>query len=73
MSAYLFFNAEMQSQMKNMAKFKAMPFMQRNQVVAQSWSKLDDEQKKEYNKCALDDKKRFDKETKLLEKKGYFV
>lgn len=40
--------------------------------MSQSWNKLGEEQKTEYTKCADEDKKRFERETKLLEKKGWF-
>ena len=65
-SAYLFFNSEMQTQMKDMPKFSGLTLGEKVKVVSESWAKLNDKQKTEYNKAATEDKIRFDKETKQL-------
>lgn len=59
--------------MKNLVKFKDLSLKQKCDVVNQSWHKLTNEQKEEYNKCATNDQKRYEKELKQIEKKGYFI
>ena len=68
----MFFNSEMQAQMKSMEKFKGLGFGERIKVVSESWGKLNEEQKAEYVKRSEDDKKRHEKELKQIEKKGFF-
>ena len=58
--------------MKSMKKFQTLDFSQRSKVVSESWSKLKQEQKTEYMNSAAEDKKRYDRELKQLEKKGFF-
>jgi len=62
----------MQTQMKTMKKFENLSFGERVKVVGESWGKLNQEQKEEYVILANEDKKRYDKEMKQLEKKGWF-
>lgn len=55
-----------------MDKFKDCSFGEKTKIISESWGKLTDDQKIEYNTKAADDKVRYEKELKQLERKGWF-
>ena len=50
--------------MKMMKKFENLTFGDKKKVIGESWSKLNEEQKQDYENLATLDKKRYDKELK---------
>lgn len=50
-----------------------MEHKDRMKALGTEWSKLSDKQKEKYIKIAADDKVRFERETKELETKGFFI
>lgn len=63
----------MHIQMQKNKKFKDLSVQDKSKVISESWQKLKDAQKQQYVDLANDDKKRYNKEMKQLEKKGYFI
>lgn len=59
--------------MTSMPKFKELSLGDRSKVVGESWTKLSDDQKKQYVIMANQDKQRYERELKEVKAKGYFI
>lgn len=55
--------------MKTIDKFKDTNMIDKRKIVKDSWDKLSEEQKEEYNKQSEADKKRYIRDVKKYEKK----
>ena len=70
-TAYIFFNTETAKKIRE--KNSNLNNTEVFQKVAQVWAALNDKQKEKYVKMAEADKQRFEKQTKELEDKGFFI
>ena len=71
LSAYLFFSIQNSKALKE--KSPEIAHLDVMKKSGEDWKLMTDQQKQKYEKLSLQDKARYQKETDMLEAKGYFI